>query len=162
MGPGAEGNLSTPPITCFPLPPLGGPQVGHWPICKYLKGEGEGWDYNCFCLIRTGRGIMSYFLPFPERGRDTMIALLYWPPPLSVITSSSLPSSVWINSGQSCMYAASSVIESNSPVTDLSIQKCAVLMYSDEKLLFYDLFIKSLIENFLFCGCFCLPSDRTT
>jgi hypothetical protein len=32
-------------------------------------------------------------------------------------------------------------------MTNLSIQKRAVLMYSDEKLLFYDLFIKSLIEN---------------
>lgn len=32
-------------------------------------------------------------------------------------------------------------------MTSLSIRKRAVLMYSDEKLLFYDLFIKRLIEN---------------
>lgn len=82
-----------------------------------------------------------------------MIALLYWPPPLSVFASSSLPLRVWINSGQSCRYAAHKCHrKSNSPTTDLSIQKRAVLMYSDEKLLFYDLFIKSLIENYLVWG----------
>lgn len=50
---------------------------------------------------------------------------------------------------------------SDLSTTDLSIQKRAVLMYSDEKLLFYDLFIKSLIEN---CGvCLvALPSSRVT
>lgn len=73
-------------------PPLGGPHVGHWPIHKYLEGEREGWGYSC--LIRIGRGIMSYFMPFPNRGRDTVIALLYWPPPLSVIALSSRPSRV--------------------------------------------------------------------
>lgn len=46
-------------------------------------------------------------------------------------------------------------------MTDLSIQKRAVLMYSVEKLLFYDLFIKSLIENwFLSCGCPLQQSDK--
>lgn len=34
---------------------------------------------------------MSCFTPFPERGRDTVIALLYRPPPLSVITLTSPP-----------------------------------------------------------------------
>lgn len=41
----------------------------------------------------------------------------------------------------------SGVTEQSLPRTDLSIQKLAVFMYRDEKLLFYDLFIKGLIEN---------------
>lgn len=51
--------------------------------------------------------------------------------------------------------------QSDLSMTDLSIQKRAVLMYSVEKLLFYDLFIKSLIENwFLSCGCPLQQSDK--
>lgn len=66
----------------------------------------------------------------------------------------------WMRSGQSCGCAALQC-QSDLSTTDLSIQKRAVLMYSDEKLLFYDLFIKSLIEN---CGV-CLvatPSSKVT
>lgn len=41
----------------------------------------------------------------------------------------------------------SGVTEQSLPRIDLSIQKLAVFMYRDEKLLFYDLFIKGFIKN---------------
>lgn len=65
-----------------------------------------------------------------------------------------------MHSGQSCSYAA---LQCQSDLSRLiSIQKRAVLMYSDEKLLFYDLFIKSLIENW--CGVcpVVIPSGKVT
>lgn len=125
------------------------------PICKYLRRDGV----YLFRLIGTGRGITSS-VPFPEQGRGAGIALLYWSPLLPLITLSLLPQSL-----DGCIQVRAAAVQPSSvsdlSTTDLSIQKRAVLMYSDEKLLFYDLFIKSLIEN---CGvCLvALPSSRVT
>ena len=44
VGPGAEGSPLPPPTTSFSPPSPGAPQVGRWPILKYLVGEG-GWGF---------------------------------------------------------------------------------------------------------------------
>lgn len=143
------------PSLVFPLPPWGDPRLGTCPFANTSRGRGRD-GIIAVLFNQNWKRDHDLLSSLPRRGRDTVIALLYWPPPLSVITSSSLPLRVWINSGQSCRYAALKCHrKAISPTTDLSIQKRAVLMYSDEKLLFYDLFIKSLIENYFLWG-FCV------
>ena len=88
------------------------------------------------------------FMSFPERGRDTdRTPVLATAAVSHHIEFTSLES---LDKFRSELQLRSPQVsqKSNSPTTDLSIQKRAVSMYSDEKLLFYDLFIKSLIENF--------------
>ena len=105
MGPGAEGNLSIPPpITCFPPPPLGDPRLGTGPFTNTLRGRGRD---GVRAVLFNGNWKRDHVLLCAlSRKGGTTIALLYWPLPLSVITLSSLPSRVWINSGQSCRYVA--------------------------------------------------------
>ena len=77
----------------------------------------------------------------PRKGHA--IALLCWPPPLSGTTLPSPPSRVWITQVRAARAEPSSVTEL---VTDVSTQS-VVSMYSAEMLLFYDLFIESLIQK---------------
>lgn len=57
-----------PMSVAFPFP-HGGSLVGHWPIGKYVEGKGRNEVLGfLICLIGTGKGIMSHFTSFPERG----------------------------------------------------------------------------------------------
>lgn len=105
VGPGAEGNLSVSHPSLFPLPPWGDPRLGTRPFANTSRGRGRD---GIIAVLFNQNWKRDHVLlsSLPRRGRDTVIALLYWPPPLSLITSSSLPLRVWINSGQSCRCAA--------------------------------------------------------
>lgn len=76
-----RGASLSPPITCSPSP-VGGPQVGHWPVHKYLEGEGRD---GVIAVLFNGNWKRDHVLirTLPRNRKGTMIALLYRPPPLS-------------------------------------------------------------------------------
>lgn len=46
--------------------------MGTGPFVNMLRGKGrDGVMEFLICLIGTGKGIMSHFMSFPEKGRDT-------------------------------------------------------------------------------------------
>lgn len=139
-GPRCQGEpLCSLPITCFP-PLHWGPQAGCWPVHKYIIGEG-GWGF-AVSLCRTWREdhVLLGTLPRNSGCHQTPVQATAAVSHHRALTSSR----VRINSGQTVGVWPSSVVV--KLVTDLFSQ-CAPLMYTDETLLFYDLFIQSLMER---------------
>lgn len=132
------------PPTSLTLPE---PQVGHWlifTITSSQTGVREGvvailFNWNC-------KRDHVLFYALPRKGAAHLVCT----PVLAIaavthhIEFTSLESLYTFKSALLlCSHPVSQ--KSSSLITDLSIQKCAVLMYSNKKLLFYYLFIKSLI-----------------